>query len=134
LDDLPAPEPGVVDVLMKDYLFFPELVTITPGTTVRWTNLDLDTHDTVNFNPGLWQSQYLEVGDTFSYQFSEDALGEYEYICTLHGGMNGRVLVVIPEPGGTLAVVSIFALATVLGGRRNVHHPTGNESQSPLRA
>src|SRR4051794_32802803 len=37
---LPPPEDGVVDVAMQDYLFSPDSIFVTPGTTVRWTNLD----------------------------------------------------------------------------------------------
>jgi plastocyanin len=112
--DPPPPEEGVVDVLMQDYLFFPETVTVSPGMTVRWTNLDLEEHDTVSRNT-VWASEYLSPGTSFSFQFPEEALGDYFYDCTLHGGMSGRVIVIVPEPFGML---SALLLAVFLPRRR----------------
>src|SRR5690348_10807029 len=66
--DPPAAEPGVVDVLMLDYQFVPENITVTPGTTVRWINEDADAHDTIS-DDALWHSEYLGSGDTFEYTF-----------------------------------------------------------------
>ena len=34
LPDAPAPEPGVVDVLMVDFQFVPQDITVTPGTNM----------------------------------------------------------------------------------------------------
>ena len=103
----PPPEDGVVDILIAGYTFTPFEVEVTQGTTVRWTNLDMDLHDTVS-QDGLWDSGYLPEGESFSYTFTDDNFAQFSYICTLHGGMFGLIDVVpAPEPGSA-------ALATVL--------------------
>jgi plastocyanin len=112
LNVLPPPEEGVVDVAMVDSQFIPEVITITPGTTVRWTNFDLDEHDTVE--PGsYWMSQHLVQGTSYSFEFPQESLGDYHYICTLHGGMFGTVTVVVPEP----ATAVVILCCTMIGSR-----------------
>ena len=108
LPDSPNPEPGVVDVLMVDFQFVPQDITVTPGTTVRWTNEDFDAHDTIS-NDALWKSQYLANGQSFEYTFTVDRIEQLNYHCSLHGGMFGSVTVVVPEPG-------VFAFVLMLCG------------------
>src|SRR5207248_90593 len=95
--DAPAPEPGGVDVLMIDFQFVPQDITVTPGTTVRWTNEDFDAHDTIS-NDALWHSQYLANGQSFEYTFTDERIEQLDYYCSIHGGMFGSVTVVVPEP------------------------------------
>jgi plastocyanin len=107
---IPPPEEGVVDVVIQDYLFVPQDIEVTPFTTVRWTNLDFDTHDTVSgtFNDAghVWRSEYLEQGQSFEFTFTDDSLQRFEYFCSLHGGMFGSVTVVAPEP----AAIGLFSV------------------------
>jgi len=77
----PPPEDGVVDILIAGYTFTPFEVEVTQGTTVRWTNLDADLHDTVS-QDGLWDSGYLPEGESFSYTFTDDNFAQFGYICT----------------------------------------------------
>jgi plastocyanin len=99
----PDPEPGVVDIAMVDYLYVPETVSVTPGTTVRWTNYDAESHDTIS-NDFLWHSEYIDPGKSFEYTFTDDSFQPFEYYCSLHGGMTGTITVVAPEP-----VLAVFA-------------------------
>ena len=86
---------------------------ITVGDTVRWTNNGITVHTTTNaniledgiFEGDLWDSDALNVGETFSHTFND--VGEFPYFCTVHdgGGMEGRVIVTggtepRPTPGG----------------------------------
>jgi len=112
---LPPPEPGVVDIAMVDYIFSPDVVEVTPGTVVRWTNLDAEPHDTVSYD-AKWQSEYLETGGSFEYLFTDDSFQDFNYFCSLHGGMAGTVTVVAPEPAG-LALLGWAILAALRRSR-----------------
>jgi plastocyanin len=81
--------PGVREVNMSNTSFLPSQVTITAGTTVKWTNGSSMPH-TVTSSSGLF-NQHLNVGETFSYTFT--TAGSYSYTCTLHPGMDGVVTV-----------------------------------------
>jgi plastocyanin len=108
---LPPPEPGVVDIAMVDYIFSPDDLTITTGTTVRWTNLDAEPHDTVS-NDFLWKSEYLNPGESYIYTFDAESanIGTFTYVCTLHGGMSGSITVLAPEPSGLLLLLAIGSI------------------------
>ena len=67
----------------------PEL-TVSPGTTVTWTNRDEDAH-TVTSTTNVFRSPGLDSGDTYAYTFKEP--GTYKYFCTLHPLMTGKVVV-----------------------------------------
>lgn len=75
-------------VEIRDMKFIPEVLEIEPGTKVRWTNYDSEAHliDSEEFT-----SKYLTRGGVFTYTF--DTPGDYEYECTIHPEMTGKVIV-----------------------------------------
>jgi plastocyanin len=79
---------GEGEVQIVDYSFQPTVITVTPGTTITWTNEDSAPHNAVgdDFDTGK-----LDNGDSQSITF--DDLGDYAYICTFHPSMEGRVVV-----------------------------------------
>lgn len=77
----------IIDIEIRNYRYIPESPTVKVGQTVRWTNYDSVPHDVVG--SGI-ESEYLEKGDTFIYTFEK--AGTYEYICTIHPWMNGKVI------------------------------------------
>ena len=82
----------VSDVSAVDFAFAPPVITVTTGSSVRWTNnggFHTSTSDT-----GLWDSGLLSAGGMFTRTF--DAPGVYLYHCTFHQaiGMAGIVVVV----------------------------------------
>ncbi|HKW95231.1 MAG TPA: cupredoxin domain-containing protein [Methylomirabilota bacterium] len=83
------PEPGP-RVEIKAHDFDTPTLTVRPGTTVTWINQDDDTH-TVTSTTGVFKSPGLDTGETFSYTFVNP--GTYEYYCTLHPLMTGKVVV-----------------------------------------
>jgi nitrite reductase (NO-forming) len=77
--------------------FVPETVTVSKGTTVTWTNGDSTLHTVTSGsaesgNSGTeFDSSYLAAGKTFQHQFSTS--GTFDYYCTLHPYMKGKVVV-----------------------------------------
>ncbi len=78
------------EVEISNFSFKPEDITITAGTTVTWTNKDAATH-TVTSDDELFDSGNLSKGDTFQYTFNQT--GTFDYHCTLHPNMKGKVIV-----------------------------------------
>lgn len=85
--EIPA-EPKTVEVKIEDFAFNPDSVTISPGDTVRWTNLDLFTHTVTgpDFSSGT-----LRDGDSYEFTFTRE--GTYRYYCSIHASMEGVVIV-----------------------------------------
>src|SRR5829696_4170088 len=81
-------------VAIKDYEFSPPMLTIAPGTTITWVNEDESPH-TVAENGKIFRSAALDTGDRFSYTFAQP--GEFDYYCTLHPMMVGKIVV---KPAG----------------------------------
>ena len=81
------------DVTLKDIQFSPATVTVAKGGTVKWANDDSVGHD-VTADDGSFKSGSpggLSSGDTFSHKFAK--AGTFKYVCTVHSGMKGTVLV-----------------------------------------
>jgi plastocyanin len=81
---------GTVKVQIIDFAFDPPLVEVPVGTTVVW-RLVQGYHTVVSADFRL-NSPPLNVGDTYSYTFTEE--GTYDYICGIHPEMLGQVRVV----------------------------------------
>jgi nitrite reductase (NO-forming) len=79
--------------------FVPETLTVSKGTTVTWTNGDSTLHTVTSGSPESgnsgtgteFDSSYLAAGKTFQHQFSIP--GTFDYYCTLHPYMKGKVVV-----------------------------------------
>lgn len=93
-----------VDVRIQGFAYRPNQITVTAGTTVRWTNMDGIEHTvTSQTGPGtlvpsgLFNSGLMDFHATFEFTFTE--LGVIDYFCIPHGSsMQGRVTVVAPAP------------------------------------
>jgi plastocyanin len=78
-----APLPGTNEVSLNRMAFFPAALTVKPGTTVKWTNSQVDKVDhTVNANDNSFSSTTLKPGESFSTTLSK--AGTYMYFCSLH--------------------------------------------------
>jgi plastocyanin len=76
-------------VTMDNYEFMPAEMTVAPGTPVTWTNKQTDdVHSTVS-NDGLWDSDTLDTGKSFTFTFTDP--GDYAYYCSQHPDMQGVV-------------------------------------------
>lgn len=84
-----AQDPGARIEIRAHGFGVPEL-TVPIGTTVTWINHDDDAH-TVTSTTNTFRSPGLDTDDTYSYTFTKP--GTYEYFCTLHPLMTGKVVV-----------------------------------------
>jgi amicyanin len=78
-------------VAIADFAFGPATLTITVGDTVTWTNEDAVVHTATSVN-GAFDSGDLEQGASYSLTFTTP--GTYDYLCTPHPSMTGRIVVV----------------------------------------
>lgn len=67
------------------------VLTISVGTTVTWTNDDSNMLHTVTDVDGTFDSGFLEAGESWSFTFTDP--GEYEYFCQPHPWMRARLIV-----------------------------------------
>jgi plastocyanin len=74
-----------------DNEFSPANIQVAPGTSVTFTwGTNASAHN-VTFGDGVASSQLQGTGASYSRTFN--TAGTFSYTCTLHGGMNGSVLV-----------------------------------------
>ena len=78
------------DVKVDNFTFGPATLTVPVGTKVTWTNRD-DIPHTVVSTDRVFKSKVLDTDETFSFTFSKP--GRYEYFCSVHPRMTGRVVV-----------------------------------------
>ena len=69
--------------------FNPKNVTISSGSTVKWTNIDTITH-TVTSDTSIFSSS-VSAGKSFSFTFPNT--GTFTYHCMIHPFMTGQVVV-----------------------------------------
>ncbi|MBT8249123.1 MAG: multicopper oxidase domain-containing protein [Acidimicrobiia bacterium] len=67
------------------------VLRVKVGTTVTWTQDDTAMIHTVTSVDGIFDSGFMNPGDTWSYTFDEP--GEFEYLCTPHPWMRAKVIV-----------------------------------------
>jgi plastocyanin len=85
-----AAQTGGAAVVIDNFTFAPQRLTIKAGTTVTWTNRD-DIPHTVTSKTAVFRSKALDTGDTFTFTFT--APGSYPYFCALHPHMTGTIVV-----------------------------------------
>jgi plastocyanin len=77
-------------VKIDNFTFAPPTLTVPAGTTVMWKNED-DIPHTVTSTTKAFKSQALDTDDNFSFTFTTP--GVYEYFCSLHPHMTGKIVV-----------------------------------------
>jgi plastocyanin len=93
-----APAAGnAAAVKIDNFNFTPPTLVVAPGTTVTWTNDD-DSPHSVREKDGRFKSAALDTDDTFAQTFT--APGEYEYFCSIHPRMVGKIVV---KPAGKMS-------------------------------
>lgn len=80
-----------VDVTIVNFAFAPDPITIDPGDTIRWSNLDSAPHSAVSVQPEFI-TVTLAQGQTTTTAFLR--AGTFAYVCGIHGtSMRGTVIV-----------------------------------------
>ena len=110
---------ATVTVDITGFLFKPDVLSITAGDTVTWTNRDSALHSVV-FLTGLGQTENFGLGQSASLRFI--APGTYKYICGLHGQSMSGTVMVNPADG---------PIAVVTGGAPTFVPPTPTPIPSP---
>ncbi len=75
-------------VKIQNFAYDEETVTIKKGESVTWKNYDSAQHNVVSAE---FESPLLSKDKTFTQQFNKE--GTYEYYCSLHPSMRGKVVV-----------------------------------------
>jgi amicyanin len=78
------------EVVLDNFSFAPATTSVPVGTTITWTNRDDIPHNVVSTEQ-KFKSPVLDTDERFSHRF--DAPGTYQYFCSLHPRMTGRVVV-----------------------------------------
>ncbi|MCA1798268.1 MAG: multicopper oxidase domain-containing protein [Xanthomonadaceae bacterium] len=104
LPDVPVvygPDVKEVTVRIIGNSYYPKVIEIEPGTRVRWVNEEVFTfmsgefsgiHNAVGIDgPNMFATRMLAHAESDVVEFTTP--GTYEYICTPHPYMNGRIIV-----------------------------------------
>jgi plastocyanin len=108
----PASASAIADITIVDFAFDPAIITITAGSSVRWTRSvsTIITHTTTSDLGSLdpWTSGFLAPGQTFTKVFNTP--GTYTYHCEVHPFMHGTVVVLRagPEPPAAVRIAGPF--------------------------
>jgi plastocyanin len=78
------------NIIIDQFTFTPQRITVKAGTTVAWINDD-DIPHTVASSTKIFKSKALDTQDQFSFTFTTP--GDYEYFCSLHPHMTGAIVV-----------------------------------------
>ena len=79
-----------VEVKIDNFNFTPPTLTVTSGTKVTWVNKD-DVPHTVTSDDKVFGSRAMDTDDKFSFTFQTP--GTYQYYCSVHPKMTGKVSV-----------------------------------------
>ena len=83
-----AQEANVVTI--DNFTFTPPELTVPVGTTVKWVNHDDIPHTVVNKDK-VFRSKALDTDNSYSFTFAR--AGTFDYFCSLHPHMQGKIIV-----------------------------------------
>lgn len=79
------------EVVIDDFNFSPQTMTVPVGATVTWTNHDNVAHTVTSDDNQFKKSPVLTTGERFSTTFA--TAGTYSYFCSIHRRMTGKIIV-----------------------------------------
>lgn len=86
---LPTQVPVPVNtIIIQNFAFNPETLTVKQGAAVTWINEDTAVH---TIKSETFNSQDLKQGDKFEITFSNK--GSFDYTCGIHPTMKGKIVV-----------------------------------------
>ena len=84
---------ATTSVSIANFAFGPIAVVVPVGSTVTWTNKDVEQH-TVTARDKSFNSDVVAGDKSFQFTFAKP--GVYDYFCQIHPNMTGRVVVLAP--------------------------------------
>jgi plastocyanin len=78
------------NVTISDFKFNPDSVSIAPNQPIVWTNKDSVPHQ-VAVSGGKLKTDVISRGQSKTLSFAES--GIYDYICSIHPSMKGKIVV-----------------------------------------
>ncbi|MCW1971127.1 MAG: CHRD domain-containing protein [Anaerolineae bacterium] len=122
---------ATTSVDIQNFAFSPGEISVNVGDTVVWTNKDGPRHNVTFKDNGLPSSTNLSNGGTFSHTFT--SAGTFEYFCSLHSGMTGKVVVNGAQSAATATpTVSTTPAATGTPIATSTATPTPAATGTPL--
>ena len=82
---------GGATVAMQGLEFSPKTITVRVGQPVHWRNDDSVDHNVVATRGASFRSRAFGQGGT--YEYTPTKPGSIKYVCTLHPGMSGTLIV-----------------------------------------
>jgi plastocyanin len=89
--DPAAPAAVEVPVDIRDFAYSPNVIEISAGDTVTWTNQDQVPHTATGEARDVLQSGTIAPGASFSQVFPD--AGEFGFFCEFHPNMTGTIVV-----------------------------------------
>jgi plastocyanin len=83
-----TPDPN--RIVVKEFMFTPNSLSVKAGSTVTWANMDDEPHTVVS-DTGLFRSGAMDTNESFSFKF--DKPGTYRFTCSIHPRMVGTIVV-----------------------------------------
>jgi plastocyanin len=91
LTPAPTTQPAY-QVLIDNFTFDPQLLTVPAGATVTWINRDDVPHTaTASQKPREFASAAMDTDEKFSHTFK--TAGTHAYFCAVHPHMTGTIVV-----------------------------------------
>ena len=85
-----AQTPDANQIVIKEFMFTPNPLTVKAGATVTWVNMDDEPHTVVS-NTAMYRSGALDTKESFSFKFVQP--GTYHFTCSIHPRMVGTIVV-----------------------------------------
>jgi Icc protein len=79
------------EVAIANFAFTPQVLTVRAGTTVTWINRDDTAHAIASATGAFRPSKPLDTNQRYPLLFSQP--GTYDYFCSIHPMMTGRISV-----------------------------------------
>ncbi|HEX2035673.1 MAG TPA: cupredoxin domain-containing protein [Chloroflexota bacterium] len=94
-------ETGATVIQMPGSYFEPFEITVPTGTTIKWVNTDVEQHNVVARDLS-YESPLIQPGEHWTFTYTSP--GTYPYVCDLHAGMDGVIIVAdAPVPAAPAA-------------------------------
>ena len=82
--------PASTTVTIDNFTFSPMTIEVPRGATIKWINKD-DIPHVVASTAGTFKSRAIDTDGSYVFTFTEP--GTYEYYCSVHPKMTGKIVV-----------------------------------------